>query len=314
MKKKTKVQRGVIIGIALIVLVVIGIFISSRQQQFLDWSPSFYTTQDNKLTLTVPQTEQRLLLGTNKLQEIAVFGVHDGVNSGLNWYNAYSNDTNKILTCHYDLTIKTYSGHPTLVNVPYSDTGIALYNSEYGGVECDINKTKATQLAIDNCDTSWVAENGVGRCVSWSYLYGTVTWEFVDKPTQPSCGDTICSPQETCTSCPQDCVSCGACTPNCAGVECNGLNGCGGVCIDDCENKESCSSGQSYCNGYNKYICYNGQWTQSENNSFSCGYSTDQEEEKSFIAKYKNTIILFAIIIALILIGILISSIFRRRK
>ena len=62
-------------------------------------------------------------------------------------------------------------------------------------------------------------------------------------PTEPTCGDGQCNGDETCTSCDDDC---GACPPRCGDGQCNGSETCGS-CAGDCGACPRCGDGR--CNG-----------------------------------------------------------------
>jgi len=70
-----------------------------------------------------------------------------------------------------------------------------------------------------------------------AYGAGDLGTPGLTNPACPACGDDTCDPDETCTSCPDDCGCVDpdvcflddCCTPGCAGKDC-GDNGCGSVC------------------------------------------------------------------------------------
>ena len=68
------------------------------------------------------------------------------------------------------------------------------------------------------------------------------------------CGDGVCSPDETCENCPDDCgcaegdvcVDAACCSPNCDAKKC-GSDGCGGLCGDCTGLQEECVDGLCVC-------------------------------------------------------------------
>jgi len=171
MEKNNMLIIRIILIVSILFLIVY--FFSPRILNMAQFSHKFWVKEGNKIILNPDNPK---LISTNGF-------IATGLNSGGRNYLKKFEEDGLYLKGNCIIEAHIVSTHGIIKPFDYSFNGKAKVSN--GNLECyissdDINNLK--ELAIKNCDNSWISEHSTKRCVDWSVFSENtrVIWEFAE--------------------------------------------------------------------------------------------------------------------------------------